>query len=147
MYQRSRKRRSRIRAVTDISLTPLIDTALTLLIIFMVTSQVTQRSIRVQLPKGETQEAKQRATELVLYLDKHGAMTFEQVTFKRGALDGLKKLLEKKLTGRDTIFVHADTACAYGEVVELVTKLKDINGLQHVVFAMEPVNKKSSIIR
>lgn len=143
MYQRKHRRRSRIGAVTDISLTPLIDTALTLLIIFMVASPVVQRAMRVQLPKGDVQEAHQGPRELVLYVDKHGNMTYENVVYKRVALKGLMGAIEKTLLGKDTLFIHADKACVYGEVVELVANLKDINGLHNVVFAMEPTDKKA----
>ena len=50
---RSRGRRRRLQAMNDVSLTPLIDTALTLLIIFMVATPMMRNSIRVTLPSGQ----------------------------------------------------------------------------------------------
>ena len=50
-------RRRQMVSMKEISLTPLIDTALTLLIIFMITAPMMQNSIKVQLPKGKAKEA------------------------------------------------------------------------------------------
>ncbi len=141
--ERFRRGRTRIRPITDISLTPLIDTALTLLVIFMVASPVVHRAMRVQLPKGDVQEATQASQELVLYIDKHGGMTFSDVVYKKGSLQALFAAIKMRVASRDTLFVHADKGCVFGDVVELVADLKQIDGLHNVVFAMEPKHKKT----
>ena len=51
-----RSRRSSSMGIPEITLTPLIDTALTLLIIFMVTSPMINNGIKVDLPQGKVQE-------------------------------------------------------------------------------------------
>ena len=62
-YKRRRARPS----PQEISLTPLIDTALTLLIIFMVTTPMMHNAIKVNLPQGKSNEAGGQQ-ELVVYL-------------------------------------------------------------------------------
>lgn len=52
-----RKSRSLLTAQPEVSLTPLIDTALTLLIIFMVTTPMIHNSLKIDLPHGQVQEA------------------------------------------------------------------------------------------
>ena len=54
-------------------MTPLIDTALTLLIIFMIATPVLQNAIKVTLPRGNAQEeAHNNQHELVVFIDKNG---------------------------------------------------------------------------
>ena len=55
-----RKRRASV-LMQEISLTPLIDMALTLLIIFMVTAPMLNNAIKVELPKGQAKEDDMRS--------------------------------------------------------------------------------------
>ncbi len=135
MRRFTRNRRKRIAAVTDISLTPLIDTALTLLIIFMVASPMMQNAIKVTLPKGQAKEDLGLQQELEVYVEKNGNLFFDGIKY-----DDAKKLivmLQKKV-GVDqdkTVYVKADTAVAYGNVIELVDKIKVIGGIKYVALA------------
>ena len=52
----ARRKRKKTASHLDVNLTPLIDMALTLLIIFMVTTPMMQNSIRINLPKGHAKE-------------------------------------------------------------------------------------------
>ena len=59
-----KRRRKKAVAINDIPLTPLIDTALTLLIIFMVTTPMMQNAIKVTLPEGQAKEAEVKSTRI-----------------------------------------------------------------------------------
>ena len=110
----------------EISLTPLIDTAWVLLVIFMVTSPVIKKEagLQVELPKGNVEEVKDASSDdivvsfdnkRVLYLD--GKQVAEKYL-----ITSLKKRLVK---GADkTVFVKADIAAEYGKVIELIDKIK-----------------------
>src|SRR3990167_11012862 len=65
----SRRRRKRNIEIPEISLTPLIDTALTLLIIFMVTAPMLQDSIKVKLPEVKSRSDKVADFCLTVYID------------------------------------------------------------------------------
>lgn len=131
-----RSRRARTTAVNDISLTPLIDTALTLLIIFMVATPMMQNSIKVSLPKGQAKEDMGVQQDLIVFVDKAGAMFFDSVKYE--SADLIKVLQEKTKKDKDrTIFVKADTAVSYGKVIELVDQMKVIGGIKHVALATE----------
>ena len=132
------KRRERRRTLTmpEVSLTPLIDTALTLLIIFMVTTPMLQNAIKVELPQGKAQEAGEAKQELVVYIDKDSAIHFNG---KQMGQDELIKALQQQLgpKGHETVFVKADTAVHYGRVIQVVDQIKVVGGVQYVALATQ----------
>ena len=70
---RNRKRRGRRLQMPEVSLTPLIDTALTLLVIFMITAPMVQYGIKVDLPQGKSKEVATQQ-ELVVSIHRNGTM-------------------------------------------------------------------------
>ncbi len=121
----------------EISLTPLIDTAWVLLVIFMVTSPVIKKEagLQVELPKGNVEEVKDSSSDdIVVSLDNKGLCYVDgkQVAAK-DLIDSLKKRLGKGLD--KTVFVKADIAAEYGKVIELVDKIKYVGGVKYVALA------------
>lgn len=135
-YSRRKQRSSAL--MQEISLTPLIDMSLTLLIIFMVTAPMLNNAIKVELPKGEAKEAGSTQQELIVFVDKN-----EQLFFNGISVDGKKDLIEKVrgAVGQDVdrmIFVKADQSVRYGHVIELVDHIKVIGGVAYVALATTP---------
>ena len=132
----SNKRRRKNLSMPEVTLTPLIDTALTLLIIFMITAHMFHNSILIQLPKGHTKEDRESKEELVVVLDKKGTLYFDN---KKVTEDALIKILKKKLVKRTSrpVFVQGDEGVAYGKVVELVDLLKVRGGVEYVALSTE----------
>ena len=118
--------RSRAKHVSDLSMTPLIDVALTLLIMFMVATPILQNAIKVTLPRGQAQEdAKNQSQELVVYIDKAGDYYIDTLKIERPNLIAhLKKTIGEDL--EKTVYVKADTAVSYGTVLELVDDINNI---------------------
>lgn len=131
--RRKNRRKSRT-MLTDVSMTPLIDTALTLLIIFMITTPMIQNAIKVNLPRGQAKEDGDARQDLVVYVDKNDQFYFNG-----------KKIAEKELIAsitqevgsqkERTVYVKADTAVSYGRVLELVDDIKVIGGVEYVALA------------
>jgi len=123
-------------SMREISLTPLIDTALTLLIIFMITAPMMQNSIKVQLPKGKAKEADTVNKEMIVIIDKDIKMSLNDVPMD---IDQLLKTVGTVVNPKDakSIFVEAHKEIAYGVVLNLIDKLKDIEGVDNVVFVMD----------
>ncbi len=121
----------------DLSMTPLIDTALTLLIIFMVATPVLQNAIKVTLPRGNAQEdASNTQQELVVFIDKQGDFYINKD--KIAKKDLIVQI--KKTVGNDhekTVYVKADTAISYGTVIELVDDIKFVGGIKYVALATQ----------
>jgi len=91
MKRKMRSRRRHTGVLLDISMTPLIDTALTLLIIFMITTPIIQNAIRVSLPKGESKEDEGGSQELIVYIDKDKHLFFNGQEHEQGELIELIK--------------------------------------------------------
>lgn len=133
----SRTRRSRGRSVgiPEIPMTPLIDVALTLLVIFMITTPMMQNVIKVELPSSRINEAEtQVQQELIVYVDKDQKI---YLNGKQYSLNSLLAELQKiiKKDADEVVFVKADQAVPYGKVIDLVDTLKVSGGIKYVALA------------
>ncbi|MEX2438132.1 MAG: biopolymer transporter ExbD [Candidatus Babeliales bacterium] len=141
MTRLRRKKRTAF-AVPEISLTPLIDTALTLLIIFMITTPVVQHSLDMQLPKGGDKNNVSQACivslgdQQELFLNNKGYSTREWEDFAREIEATMNMSFSKK------VFIKADAARSYGDVITLVDKIKKIPQVQMVALSTSPALEK-----
>lgn len=129
---RGRNGRQGRQKLPEITLTPLIDTALTLLVIFMVSAPMVQNGIKVDLPQGNSKEVGAQQ-ELVVTLNKDGKLFYNSYPLKRG---DLVQTVKKSLASRDDIpvYVRADEAVSYGKVIEIVDELK-VAGVRYVAMS------------
>ena len=123
----------------EIVLTPLIDTALTLLIIFMVATPMLKKenALEIELPKGNIKETSDTLEqELIVSVDKSGKIAFNNTIMSR---DQLIEELKKKCgnQGKKTVFIKGDNAASYGVVLELVDTIKQIKGISYVALATQ----------
>jgi biopolymer transport protein TolR len=109
--------------VADINVTPMADVMLVLLIIFMITTPLLQSGITVNLPKAknplDAPEADSKEA-VVVAMNREGKLYLAK---KQIGEQDLYEYLLKKFSGGEinrTIFLKADTALAYGRVVEIV---------------------------
>jgi biopolymer transport protein TolR len=131
-----RRKRKTAAAVHDVPLTPLIDTALTLLIIFMVTTPMMQNAIKVTLPEGKAKEDSGAKQELIVYIDQHKKMFFNGVPVTNESLVSTVK--HKVGNNKEcTVFVKADKHVAYGYVIQVVDQLKVAGGVRYVALATQ----------
>ena len=131
MSRRSRFKKDRFGSIPELSMTPMIDVALTLLVIFIVASPMIHHSIKVNLPQGSVHEVKGNTKNTVVYLDKNSKIYVNGDPVSKPALfSTLKKLHNKD----ETIFIQADRAVDYGTVIELVDDIK-LSGVKHVALA------------
>lgn len=129
--RRSRKNRHML---NDLSLTPLIDTALTLLIIFMISAPMMNNSIKITLPKGKAKEESSSVQEIIVTVNKEGIFYLNDIQMnKEQLLIKIKDTVQEN--NERTIFVRADQAVPYGSVIELVDTLKTIGGVKYVALA------------
>ncbi|MDR3550130.1 MAG: biopolymer transporter ExbD [Candidatus Babeliales bacterium] len=128
-----RRQRKKTAAMHDIPLTPLIDTALTLLIIFMVTTPMMQNAIKVTLPEGQAKEAEGSKQEMIVYIDKDGKLFFNGIPVTKS---NVAATVKQKIgaNSQSTIFVKADQSVSYGLVIQTVDQLK-MAGVRYVALA------------
>ena len=113
--------------VSDINVTPMADVMLVLLIIFMITTPLLQSGITVNLPKAknplDAPEADSKDA-VVLAINRAGELYLAK---RRIGEAELVDFLLKKYSGGEinrTIFLKADTALAYGRVVQIVNSCR-----------------------
>ena len=123
MSRRNRKTRARRFTLPEVSLTPLIDTALTLLVIFMITAPMVQNGIHVTLPQGNSKEVGNQQ-ELVITMSKDEKLFFNSYPILRREL---AETIKKAMAGRESspVYVRADESIAYGRVISVVDELKE----------------------
>ena len=118
----------------DINVTPMADIMLVLLIIFMITTPLLQTGITVNLPKAknplDAPEADSKEA-IVLALNRDGRMYLAKSPITE---DDLKQKLASKFSGGEinkTIYLKADTAVAYGRVVQIVNLVRS-SGVERI---------------
>jgi biopolymer transport protein ExbD len=138
---RRRYRQSSRTELPEVCLTPLIDTALTLLVIFMVTTPMIQNSLKIDLPEGNVNEAgtTPQQRELVITIDKQEKI---YVNSMPTTLTALAKLVDTQLTQispggkkRVWISVDKDQSCSAGTLITVIDTLKGLKGVQDVAIA------------
>jgi biopolymer transport protein ExbD len=135
MYRYIRRGRRIKSTIPEITLTPLIDTALTLLIIFMVTTPMIHNAIKVNLPRGQAKEDSSTKQELIVFIDGK-----EQLYFNNKAIASNKELFNElqKAIGNNqdkVVYLKADEDAHWKIVAELLDQMKVIGGVAHVALS------------
>jgi len=125
----------------EINVVPYIDVMLVLLIIFMVTAPMLSQGIKVDLPKAGAEPIQPDDLEpLVLSIDRDGLM-YLNIGDPKQALDADRVLEVASAAMRREperpVLVKADTAVAYGRVVEGMVLLQR-SGAKKVGFVTQP---------
>ena len=126
--------------MSQINVTPLVDVMLVLLVIFMVTAPMMQQGVQVNLPKAETKSLAPKEDTLVVSVEKSGK-TFINTSEIPG--DQLKDKLNSMLAGREKreVFLKADSAVPYGEVVRVMAQIKGA-GVERLGMVTESPQRK-----
>ncbi|MGP3696941.1 TonB system transport protein ExbD [Rhodobacter sp. NSM] len=122
----------------EINVTPFIDVILVLLIIFMVAAPLSTVDVPVDLP-GSTANRSQRPDEpIFLTLQKDLQLSLKNAPIPR---TGLGPQLDAVTGGnRDTrIFLRADEAVAYGQLMEVMNLLRGAGYLKVALVGLEAV--------
>ena len=82
------------RALSEITVTPFVDVALVLLIIFMVTAPMMQQGVDVDLPETTTQPLRVKDEPLILTVQKNGKYFLGQREIPAAELRGLTAAID-----------------------------------------------------
>ncbi len=119
---------------SDINITPLVDVMLVLLIIFMVVTPMLQKGQAVMLPIATNPERKpddKSQMMVVIASDKQpngqwgtGAVWIDKEKFTEAQFpDKIKEAFDRNPSG--TVVVKADSRLSYGDVKNVVLKIRD----------------------
>ena len=114
--------------VSEINITPLVDTLLVLLIIFMVTAPAMTRSVGIELPEpkhGSKSEnvSKEEKKFAVIGLNANKQFVYEEINYApEEFFQKFPMLIEG--VNPEKIFIHADKLVLYEQIMELMTFLQ-----------------------
>ena len=116
--------------VSEINITPLVDTLLVLLIIFMVTAPAMTRSVGIDLPtpnqssKPKAEKAPQEKPNFVVVgLNKEQKYVFEEIEYtQEDFFENFPELVEGIEPEKG--FLHIDKKVFYEQIMELMTFLQ-----------------------
>ena len=108
--------------VADINITPMVDVMLVLLIIFMVAAPLMVAGVPVELPKTSAVKLGQTQKPLVVTLTTDGSLQLRDEFIPRAQI--VTRLLALRAAEGDTVvYVRADKAQAYGDVMEILGRV------------------------
>lgn len=122
-------------ALADINLTPLVDVALTLLVVFMIAAPMIQQGVEVNLPKVNAQQLPAESDLLVITIDRSGSVTVGKTRVSVETLgEKLKAIYERKENKQ--AFIRADNDVPYGVVVRVMAETRKA-GIEHLGMVTE----------
>ena len=124
------KQTKKLESISDLNVTPLIDLAFALLIIFMITTPVIEQYNRIELPDQSIsdQQTKKQPEDKPITIDANGA-------YQWGGDDVTKARLEVLLDGiaevspldQPVVHIRGDKNLPYQKIIDVVDMLKSRN--------------------
>ncbi|KAF0094326.1 MAG: biopolymer transport protein ExbD [Puniceicoccaceae bacterium 5H] len=121
---RSFTRKERLSAMSELNVTPLIDLAFSLLIIFMITAPLLEQSIDINLPKDKPRQSSGSQVEVeVIGIDASGQIYWGDEPMTPAQLDDTLSLIAME-EDPPVIQIRADESLAYQKVIEVLGQVK-----------------------
>ena len=127
------------RFMSDITVTPLVDVMLVLLIIFMVTAPMMMQGVNVSLPQTTSKALPAEKDHLIITVDRAQQIYINDYKL---ALDALQDKLKKIFEGRpdQKVYLRADKSVPYGVVVRVISEVKSA-GVEKLGMVTEPLKE------
>ena len=130
--------RDELDEVHEINVTPFIDVMLVLLIIFMVAAPLATVDMPVDLPASSAQQQPRPDKPVFVTVKSDLTLALGEATVTRDGLGGA--LMQATGGNTDTrIFLRADKAVAYGELMEVMNLLRASGFLKVALVGLEKV--------
>jgi len=108
---------------SQINVTPLVDVMLVLLIIFMVTAPIIQQGVEVNLPKVKAQALPGKEEQFIVSITRNREVYLNDTRITTDQLSEKLKAISVERPNRQ-VFLRADDAVPYGEVVRTMAAIK-----------------------
>ena len=122
--------------ISGINVTPLVDVMLVLLVIFMITSPMIQQGVAVDLPQATTAPLDAEESSLVVSVTGDGKVYLNDNPVELSVL-GQRLSAVMKERPLLVVYLRADRAVSYGEVVSVVAAVKAA-GVERLGMITEP---------
>ena len=120
-------KRNRLNALTEINVTPLIDLAFALLIIFMIATPLLEQTIPINLPSESAKpQSKTDSKVQVLSIDRSGRFYWGNNIVSDSKMSTLLKELSQS-ENAPILRIRADKQLEYNRVIQLIDLVKQHN--------------------
>jgi biopolymer transport protein ExbD len=126
-------------AIADINITPLLDLAWVLLVIFIITTTAMVQGIEITLPEATPHETEMETSTLALTVQKTGKIFLDQEEVAIGELEALLRNLKKARGDKLPLVLKGDDVAEYRYVVAVLDVLQRIP-IQDLAIATKPLN-------
>ncbi len=126
--------------MSEINMTPLIDVMLVLLIVFMVTLPIITHTIKVDLPRAESQASATPNDVINLSVNVKGELFWNQVAIDNTSL--AQKMTEAAAR-QASLYIHADRLVPYEHVAQVIATAQH-HGITKLGFITQPSDTPSN---
>ena len=124
------KQSKKLDSISDLNVTPLIDLAFALLIIFMITTPVIEQYNRIDLPDQTTsdQQPKKQPEDKTITIDANGAYQWGGDDVTKERLEALlDEIAEIPALDQPVVHIRGDKNLIYQKIIDVVDMLKTRN--------------------
>jgi biopolymer transport protein TolR len=134
--------RGRGTILSEINVVPLVDVVLVLLIIFMITAPMLKMGVDVDLPKTTSKVIPTQEERIVVTLTHERKLFIDRYEIPMEHLmPRLKAILDRRVNRE--VFFRADQSLPYGEVMRVMSQLREA-GVDKLGMVTEPLEDKKS---
>ena len=127
-------------AVSDINITPLLDLAWVLLVIFIITTTAMVQGIELKLPESTPHETDMESNTPTLSVKKNGDVYMDEEHVKLSELEKLIRDLKEAKGGKLPLVLRGDAGVEYKHVVAVLDILQRIP-VEELAIATKPFNE------
>lgn len=123
------KRQNKLAVISDLNVTPLIDLAFSLLIIFMITTPVIEQYNRIDLPSQKTSQTQEppKLEDQFITIEANGQFRWGKDAVSQIVLEAKLDEVAASEGDQPTIHIRGDRALPYQKIMDVVNMLKSRN--------------------
>lgn len=125
-------------AVADINITPLLDLAWVLLVIFIITTTAMVQGIELKLPDSTPHETDMETTTRTISVTRNGATFLDEEPVQIPQLEQILRDLKQAMGGKLPIVLRGDAGVEYRHVVAVLDVLQRIP-IEDLAIATKPL--------
>jgi biopolymer transport protein ExbD len=126
--------------VADINITPLLDLAWVLLVIFIITTTAMVQGIELKLPESTPHETDMETTTRTISVKKSGAAFLDEEPVQIAQLEQILRDLKQAMGGKLPIVLRGDAGVEYKHVVAVLDILQKIP-IEDLAIATKPISE------
>ena len=123
------KRKNKLAVISDLNVTPLIDLAFSLLIIFMITTPVIEQYNRIDLPSQNTTQTQEppKLDDQFITIEADGQFRWGKDAVSQVSLEAKLDEVASSDGDQPTIHIRGDRTLPYQKIMDVVNMLKARN--------------------